>query len=68
MNFKPAKKLLDSNNVPDDMLVEVLNKNKAFYNRCVGYCYLHKGFVTNTQIIKRNCLNKQCKYFYPKEV
>lgn len=46
-------------------------KNKAHcllggrYDRCCGYCHLHRIRMTPKQMKNRKCLEKHCKHFVP---
>lgn len=51
----------------DTNLVLTLNNTNARYSKCLGYCFLHRCYITCTQYKKRKCIAKNCKYFKKEE-
>lgn len=59
---------LNKTSIAPDCIVETLNNTKSYYERCCGFCILHKCFVTYKQYNRRQCIQKCCKHFIKKEV
>lgn len=45
---------------PND-IVAVLYGSETYYKNCPGWCRYHHTHLTKNQILRKNCLGKQCK-------
>ncbi len=43
--------------------VKTLYKSVAKEEKILAYCILHKNHITLTQMKRKQCLQKECKYF-----
>jgi len=44
-----------------ELLICAFNQ-KATRNKCVGYCKLHRCYLTEKQVKNMHCLQKNCKH------